>query len=204
MLNSLDKAFYENIGDIKSWGTELFGPLVYSLVYAVNPALIIETGTNSGYLTAWIAKACIELQGRIFYTVDWYNKDHAWLYEKINRSFSQKTRENLAKCGVISGVTRFISSEVIKYLLEAEEHGLFKEYQLGLVIIDDCHEQDHVYAEMEIFWRNLVPGGIMALHDVQDVPAVNAAVDDFTRNHGIARKIWLFTSAGFILIQKDW
>lgn len=203
-MSQLNKIFYENIDSIKSWGTLPFGPLAYSLVHSNNPNLIIETGTNSGYITAYIAKACIELKNKVFFTIDWYNKDHAWLYENIEGQLDKKVKINLEKCGVSKGVTKFISHEVISYLLESEEKGLFKELKLGLVFIDDCHEQDHVYKEMEIFWRNLVPGGIMALHDVQDVPAVNHAVDDFTRNYGIYRKIWFFISAGCILIQKDW
>lgn len=195
-----DEVFFEGITKIRSQYTLHYGPMVYGLIHASNPAFVLETGTCQGYLTAWIAKACVELDYRKFYTVDWYNE----IFPHAAPNGDELVKQNLEQCGVLDGVHKFIAADTLDYLRYAEDRSELK--GLGFVVIDDRNEYDYLIKELCICWRNLTPGGLLLVHNVEHhhIKAAFQAVHDFVEQSQISRKLWFFTSLGFIVLQKDW
>lgn len=196
-----DEQFFAHINEIRSQYTLPHGPLIYGLVHAINPAFIIETGTCNGYLTAWIAKAVVELNYRKFYTIDWYNEN----YPHAAPGTQFIIKENLQKCGVLDGVSKFIESEALSYFRYAADRQLLE--GLNLVILDDKYEYSHLMEELNICWDNLIPGGVIAIHNTEhphNSRELGRCVDDFVTSRGISRKLHLFTSFGMDILQKDW
>lgn len=196
-----NKKFYDNIGKVYSHNTIPFGPLVYGLIYGVNPNLVIETGTNNGYITAWVAKVCLELDIE-FYSIDLYSGDDTQYYESMNRGLYEKAKSNLSICGVLNGVTKFINTDVIEFLLNPKYHMLLR--NLGFAVVDDCHEEEHVYTELKILWEYLIPGGMIAIHDIVDAIGVQNAVSRFlSESTNANNRLWFFISSGYAVIQKN-
>jgi predicted O-methyltransferase YrrM len=60
---------------------------------------------------------------------------------------------------------------------------------IELLFIDGSHTYDDALADMEIYWKKVVPGGVMLVHDAYDTngticePDVYKAVRDFTEKH---------------------
>lgn len=196
-----DQAFYAHIHEIRSQYTLPYGPLIYGLIHAINPAFIIETGTCNGYLTAWIAKAVIELNYRKFYTVDWYNESYPHAYP--GSQFIVK--ESLEKCGVLDGVTKVIESEALAYFKYAADRGELN--GLSFVVLDDKYESKHLTDELGICWDNLIPGGMIIVHNTEHTHnsrEIGRVVDSFIAIKNISRKLHFFTSFGMDILQKDW
>lgn len=195
-----DEKFHNNIDKIRTQYCLHYGPMVYGLVHAMNPPFILETGTCQGYLTAWIAKACIELDYRKFYTIDWYNE----LYPHGCPNGDEIVKKNLDACGVLDGVHKILSTDTIDYLKYAEDRGELN--GLGFVVLDDRQEYYYVSQELEICWRNLRPGGVLLIHNVEHAftREVQQAVLDHMERNNISRRLWFFISSGFGILQKDW
>lgn len=192
-----NEKFFQNIGKIRGQYTIQYGPMVYGLIHAINASFIVETGTCHGYLTAWIAKASCELNHRKFITVDWHNE--RFPHSEPGSDFV--VRENLQKCGVLDGVSDFVISEALSWFRYSEDRGELK--GLSFVVLDDSKEYHYVTQELEIIWRNLVPGGLLLVHGVENQHdnSVQKAVNDTIKTE---KKIIFFTNLGFIIIQKPW
>lgn len=191
-----DVEFSARISKVRSQYTLPYGPLVYGLVHAINPSFIIETGTCQGYLTAWIAKACIEVGYRKFITVDYYNEQYPHAFP----NGMDTVKNNLKNCGVFDGVTEFVVSDALDYFKYTQDRGELN--NLGMVVLDDHPGYIHLMQEINIAWNNLIPGGLLIVNDV----GVNAqqAAYDFINSRGVSRKLWFFANSGMAVFQKDW
>jgi predicted O-methyltransferase YrrM len=91
----------------------------------------------------------------------------------------------------------------------------------SLVIVDSSHQYEHTMRELPLWWDALVPGGIMALHDISEVArqfdstgqgGVKRALDEWLTGRGLEHRCLLAnrddTTPGYLdicgvgLIQK--
>jgi predicted O-methyltransferase YrrM len=115
---------------------------------------IVEIGSYKGRSTCCLAMACRGTSKRIF-AVDTFNGNDV---DFPFRDFLPEFLANLERCGVREHVTpvQGWSSEVACSWREP----------VHLLFIDGSHEYEDVMADFENFLPHVVPGGIVALHDI--------------------------------------
>lgn len=189
--------FLENIASLPSRFTEIHGWWLYGTVRAVRPRLVLETGTCWGFMTAFLAEA-LEANGdggRVI-SIDYYS-------EGLPHATSDAlpiVRQNLERVGVSTNV-ELIAGEALTTLRELADRGRLSD--LGIVVLDDTHDYDHVRREIDLCWPHLGAFGIIAGHDVFARPliGVNRAFRDAARELG-ACAVWSPHSMGYCLMQK--
>lgn len=190
---AIDAQFLEGIKSVHSRYTSDFGPLMYSLVKAIQPALVIETGTCQGYLTCWLGLGAKDIGTKVK-TIDWYNEKPPHAHPGSDKL----VRENLRRCGVEEYV-EIIMEDALVALAETDKTGL------GICILDDYHSYDHVMKEVALVYQHLVPGGLILIHDV-----CHEAMAEIGESARAAAKmwnmkdIWFFRSLGYSMMQKGW
>lgn len=192
-----NEAFFKNLHLIRGQYTVQYGPMVYGLIHAINPGFMLETGTCHGYLTAWMAKASVELNHRKFITIDWYNEQ----FPHSSPGSDFQVKENLNNCGVLDGVSDFVIAEALSYFKYASDRGELN--GLCFAVIDDCKEYSYLCEELAICWKHIVPGGLLLVYGIENQHnhEVQRAVNDTIHT---PRRMQFFINSGFGVYQKDW
>jgi len=137
---------------------------LFDLVRALpNDAVILEVGSFLGRSTVSMALACRGTDRHIF-AVDTFEGNATDFVNGVNNvhwtgsDFLHAFEANLERSGVRQYVTplRGTSRDIAKHWAQP----------IDLLFLDGSHEFEDVKADFEDFFRWLVPGGCVALHDV--------------------------------------
>lgn len=117
-------------------------------------AAIVEIGSFKGRSTCCLAYGCRGTKKHVF-SVDTFDGNDADFH---HRNFFQEFWHNVEECGLTAYVTpvQGRSSEVAKTWANP----------VHLLFIDGSHQYEDVLADFYGFLPHIVPGGIVALHDV--------------------------------------
>jgi predicted O-methyltransferase YrrM len=118
------------------------GELLYGLVRVIKPNNILETGIYHGWSTAYLAAGVLENKIGHIDTVE-FEKQH------IDEAWALWARLEVNSC-------------IDAHLESSLDFTTDKQYEL--VLLDT--EPQLRYLELERFWNNIVPGGIIVIHDL--------------------------------------
>lgn len=137
-----------------------------------NNAIILEVGSYKGRSTACFAFGCIGTRRRVF-VIDTFNGNAVDFFE---RNFFEEFCQNMRRCGIESYITPLIGlSSVVAESWSKPIHLLF---------IDGSHRFEDVLTDFHVFFPHLIPGGIVAVHDVvEDWPGPSRAWRDHIERH---------------------
>ncbi|HTU33380.1 MAG TPA: class I SAM-dependent methyltransferase [Candidatus Acidoferrum sp.] len=130
----------------------------YSLA---SPANIVEIGSFKGRSTVALASGCRGRRKRVF-SIDTFDGG-GWDLDQ--RDFFAEFSENVKRCRVSQHVTvlRGKSTDVASGWSRP----------IHMLFIDGCHEYEAAKADFDCYFPHVVPGGIVAFHDVnEDWPGV--------------------------------
>lgn len=172
--------FLDNKRNESGWPTDDYAMVLYSLVKALRPDIVVEIGTYKGFATCHMAKALIELEKGEMHTFD--KKQHLD-FEDLPVDFKNRI-SYYPDAG--SGSVKF--TDIISKL-----------GAIGFAFIDGGHSYERCIADFNILWPLMNnKGGIIALHD-SDKAGVAQAVEDIRQAHnGI---IELPSFGGMTLVQ---
>lgn len=174
-LAPLHRELVRAIGGLPSAGAMMQAPLLYVLLRAVRPRIVVETGVSSGYSARLLLEAMeVNGEGRLWsigiekIALGAIGPDQAagvrgrpvgWLVPPSLRPHWELR------------VGR--SEDLLGEVLDREAH------PLDLFIHDSLHVYERMHAEYELAWPKLVPGGYLISHDIHH----NAAWPDLLRDH---------------------
>lgn len=134
-------------------------------------AIILEIGSYKGRSTACLALGCTRTKKHVF-TIDTFDGNKVDFHE---RDFYAEFWQNIERCGLKSYVTPIIGSS-------AEIAYSWRE-PIDLLFIDGSHQLADVLDDFHNFFPHVVPGGIVALHDVvEDWPGPLRAWNEHIRH----------------------
>jgi cephalosporin hydroxylase len=189
--------FLKLAAEIKDRYTVIHAWLLYGLVMTLRPALIVETGTCNGYITAFLAQGLIDCGGEgTLYTIDYYDETppHAGA-DDFERNVTM-----LRKITPLKNM-HILKGEAIKTLTALAYSG--KLANLSIAVLDDNHSRAHVAKEIDILYPHLVGLGCICGHDVYslDLIGVNEAFQSAIQKYGL-QAIWSHHSMGYIVCQR--
>lgn len=125
----------------------------YSLPGAAN---IVEIGSFKGRSTCCLAFGCRGTKKRVF-AVDVFGGNE---YAELAPAYLHEFQTNVERCGVTQHVQPVIGAS----------HQIARTWNqpIHLLFIDGSHEHEDVLADFKGFFPHVVPGGIVAFHDVCD------------------------------------
>ena len=117
-------------------------------------ANIVEIGSFKGRSTCCLAYGCRGTKKRVF-AIDTFEGNDVDFFHK---GFFEEFRYNVEKCGLTAYVVpiRGLSSQVAQTW----------DKPIHLLFIDGSHDYGDVLADFFNFFPHVVPGGIVAVHDV--------------------------------------
>jgi predicted O-methyltransferase YrrM len=118
-------------------------------------ANIVEIGSYKGRSTCSLGVACLGTKKHLYCVDTFSGNDTDFLRPS---SFLEDFRANIAKCGV----ARHVSP------LQGRSAEIAKTWStpISLLFIDGSHQFEDVLADFRGFFPYVIPGGIVALHDV--------------------------------------
>lgn len=121
-------------------------------------AIILEIGCYKGRSTCCFAFACVGTRKHVF-TIDTFNGNETDFTGNDRRDFFNVWRKNIQRNNLQEYVTALISFsyEVVKTWSKS----------INLLFIDGSHIYEDVLADFNNFYPYVVPGGVIALHDVE-------------------------------------
>jgi methyltransferase family protein len=122
--------------------------------YLPSAANIVEIGSFKGRSTCFLASGCRGTKKRVFAIDTFDGNDCDFGYRNFFGEFSK----NLQSCGLSDYVEPLvgISAEVAKTWNKP----------IHLLFIDGSHRYEDISSDFEGFFPHVVPGGVIALHDV--------------------------------------
>ncbi|MHB8638633.1 MAG: class I SAM-dependent methyltransferase [Candidatus Acidiferrales bacterium] len=145
------------INSIEGWLLPGQDRWLFDAAYSLpDRANIVEIGSFKGRSTCSLAFGCRGTQKRVF-AVDTFNgNDCDFGYRDFSKEFSR----NVERCGLSKYVQPVVglSSEVAKTWNRP----------IDLLFIDGSHRYEDVLMDFEGFSPHVVPGGIVAFHDVSE------------------------------------
>lgn len=131
-------------------------------------ATIVEIGGYKGKSTTCFAFGCLGTNKHI-YTIDTFNGNEVD-FDVVNRvSFLNDWQENLKKNALLDYVTPLVG-------FSCEVAGTWS-LPIDLLFIDGSHVYEDAFADFDNFYPHVVPGGIIAMHDVEP-------------NHPDCQRVW--------------
>ena len=121
-----------------------------------SPANIVEIGSFKGRSTCALASGCRGTRKRIF-AIDTFD-GNGWDLDE--RDFFREFAQNLQRCSASEYVEpiRGVSTEIARTWASP----------IHLLFIDGAHEYDAAKGDFESFFPHVVPGGVVAFHDVSE------------------------------------
>ena len=155
------------VEDVEGWLSEAEIELLFRLALDAAPlATIVEVGSWKGRSTIVLAKA-LETRGEgTVHAID----PHVSQYHEPGADTYDEFLSNLER----KAVTDFVKPYRTKSLEVAADWS----EPLGMVWIDGSHDYEDVHADIRTWSKFLVPGGVMAVHDVTTWAGPGRAVDE--------------------------
>jgi predicted O-methyltransferase YrrM len=150
------RQIWPQVDSTEGWLSEMEGKwLFYAVRSLANDTNIVEIGSFKGRSTCCLAAACRGSQKRVF-AIDWFNGGPDLPNVHSLPDFSR----NLERCGVSAYVEPVVglSGKVAQSWCKP----------VHLLYIDGSHAYEDVLADFGGFFPHVVPGGVVALHDVRD------------------------------------
>lgn len=145
------------IDSVEGWLLEGQERWLFEAAYSLpSPANIVEIGSFKGRSTCALASGCTGAQKRVFAIDDFAGAG----WQRKERSFLSEFLENVNRCGVAGYVEPIVALST--------EAGRTWSKPISLLFIDGSHEYDAVKTDFEMFFPHVLPGGLVALHDVCD------------------------------------
>lgn len=119
-------------------------------------ATIVEIGSYKGRSTCCLAYGCVGTRKRV-YAIDTFSGNDT---DFLRRDFFTVFKENVERCG--------LSDYVVPAIGFSAEIARTWSRPIHLLFIDGSHVYEDVLADFHGFFPWVVPGGIVALHDVGD------------------------------------
>ena len=142
--NGSDPALDGRSGSTEPWTQQL----LYSLILANRPHLVLETGAFLGHTTAWFADALERLGGGTLHTVE---------IDPIRLRAAQGFVGRMETPNVF----------MVYHCMDAREAiTMFPPKTIEFAWVDDDHDAKHVAEEFDLLIPRMAPGGIIAFHDV--------------------------------------
>ena len=144
------------IASIEGWLTPNQEKWLFGTAYSLpDRATIVEIGSFKGRSTCCLASGSRRTRKRVF-AVDGFGAQDYFGHHNFFAEF----RKNMKRCGLKKYVRPVVglSSEIAKTWHQP----------INLLFIDGSHEYPDVLADFEGFFPHVVPGGIIAFHDVSD------------------------------------
>ena len=134
---------------------------------------ILEIGSYCGRSTIWLAQAAKEKQGLVFAV------DHHRGSEEHQPGESHHDTELVDAKGDVDTLTMFrrnirlagLENEVIPVVTDSTRFARSWSGQLGMVFIDGGHSLSAALADFRAWAPRVLPGGILAIHDVFPDPS---------------------------------
>jgi hypothetical protein len=119
-----------------------------------DPANLVEIGSFKGRSTCCLALGC-RGTGKRVYAIDPFDRNE---WDSQQQIYLEEFRQNIERCGISNYVepTIGLSNEVAKSWTKP----------IHFLFIDGSHRYEDVMADFEDFLPHVVPGGIVAFHDV--------------------------------------
>ena len=161
------------IASIEGWLTPNQERWLFENAYLLpDKSNIVEIGSFKGRSTCCLASACRGTRKRVYAIDTFSGNDSDFGYRNFFHEFSRNMkRVRVAKyVNPVAG----ISSEIVKAWSKP----------IHMLFIDGSHEYTDVLADFEGFYPHVVPGGIVAFHDVGDNwPGPDRVWNDHARHH---------------------
>jgi len=147
MQEEYESGFYKT-GATEPW----IAQILYSLIVAKQePITVLETGGYVGTTSAWLAKAALEVGGRI-------------IVAELDHQRAMKIGLRLRDYGYWDGesgpVTIAVGYDALDVIDEQSDGSL------GFAWVDDDHDKGHVAYEIAALMPKMAPGGLICMHDV--------------------------------------
>jgi len=142
-------------------------------------ANLVEIGSFKGRSTCCLGFGCKGSRKRIF-AVDTFNGNDSDFHE---RDFFAEFWRNIESCGLSSyvGPVKGLSHEVAKKW----------KTPIDFLFIDGSHQYDDVLADFDGFFPYVVPGGLIAFHDVDETwPEVLKAWHEVIKHKLVGTGYW--------------
>lgn len=119
-------------------------------------ASIVEIGSFMGRSTCSLASGCRGTQKRVF-AIDTFNGNDS---DFPARGYLEQFSENVKGCGLSGYVEPVVGAS----------HEIARSWNrpIHMLFIDGSHQYEDVLADFEAFFPHIVPGGLVAFHDVCD------------------------------------
>lgn len=120
-------------------------------------SIIVEIGSYKGKSTCALAFGCVGTRKHVF-AIDTFTGNDTDFVGQGRRDFFDIWRENIEKNDLLQYVTPLVgfSSDISKNWAQP----------IHLLFIDGSHQYEDVLADFADFFSYVIPGGIVALHDV--------------------------------------
>ncbi len=132
----------------------LEGQVLFDLVKANDPKVILEVGTGHGYSTMWMSLAMSK--GAVLYTLDSIVRPHL---------FDQPQFRN-------GKIIRFIEGQLDERYDQIPE-------DIDLAFLDSQHQLDDIVYDIESVNPNLKEGGLIVIHDTVYRPDMGKNLADY-------------------------
>jgi len=182
-------------GDLKWSNIGKFPGDACHLVDLANASFMVEAGCYVGTSTK-VWSHCLKQRGGngVVLAIDTWLGDLATWVERIDKT-SRKVPDDVLRDGRsslfdqfmlnmqqnnVTNVVPFSATSIIGARWLATMN-----YVPDLAYIDTAHEEGETLIELELYWKLLQPGGILAGDDYPHWPAVKHDVDAFVARHGL-------------------
>ena len=119
-------------------------------------AIILEIGSFKGRSTCCLAYGC-RGTGKHVFAIDTFEGNEADFFQ---RGFFDEFSRNIEACGLTEYVTPLTG--------RSDEVAKLWERPIDLLFIDGSHRYEDVLTDFRNFFDWVIPGGVLALHDVGD------------------------------------
>lgn len=151
-------------------------------------SIIVELGAWMGKSTAYQASKIKESGKNIkFYTVDTFKGAenepvHVDTIQKNGGSIFHVFQENMIKCGVENYVTPL-------EMTSAEASARFEDNSIDFLFVDAGHRYEDVISDLNLWYKKVKTGGIIAGHDAEH-PPVGKALKEFFEEYNHEELKW--------------
>lgn len=217
---------YDKESETVSFSVEIeVAELLYSIIRAVKPLVVVETGHHVGLSTAWIAyglkqnylqyEKIIEshrkegLKGVSKEKIDMLSKNLDFFRGHLYTVDSDAEKSRLARYALRDVdlrefVTFFTGDSITKSTKIMETIKRAGQDEIDLLFLDASHEKEDVLREVEAFLPYVKEGGYIAFHDTTLYPGEDAAVKEFLKQNGPQVEYIRFATArGFDLVRVE-
>lgn len=157
------------------------GGLLYAVVRALKPEIVVETGTFKGFSTLMIAQALKENKAGHVHTIDIEDRG---VHDRL-RKFGL---ENLATVHIASSTDKIQElAKVLKWV--------------DFLWLDSDHSEEYVKAEVHAAYPLLKSGTYIAFHDTISDFRENVAIQAIRREHPEWEYIRFSSSRGFDMMR---